>query len=419
MSKYAPKRSSHATRPSLGQRIFDARQERGLTQKELADPDLTASYISHIESGKSRPSLKTLRYLSERLGLPMTYFLSGEEVAQAPNRPTHDVSAAIVEAHILLVAGRYGECVARLAPLIETLPPTAQASVLTLLGRAQIGDGAAQDGLRTLEGARHVARNTDDTESTLGVDVALADAFVRAGQSDTALTAIRPALAAAHTVTDPVLLSRILGVAATVLAQSGEYARVAAMPDEYGDVLGQSQMPTALASALAESAPHYAAALTQYATGLAALADLHLIAGEVKSERNDPTANNAYAAAAQASGLSGDEGLRLRVLVVQLRQAQSDKDAARVAQLVAEVEGRATTITDPTIGVSLALTAAEIAGDAATAAERHYHRAIQLAQKAGNQALSSQARVAYSKALFGWGRTAEALDTLRKATPFH
>ena len=88
-----------------------------------------------------------------------------------------------------------------------------------------------------------------------------------------------------------------------------------------------------------------------------------------------------------------------------------------MAQLVAEVEGRATTITDPTIGVSLALTAAEIAGDDATAAERHYNRAIQLAQKAGNRALSSQVWVAYSRALFEWGRTAEALDTLQKTTP--
>ena len=417
MSKYAPKRSSHAPRPSLGQRIFDARQERGLTQKELADPDLTASYISHIESGKSRPSLKTLRYLSERLGLPMTYFLSGEEVAQANDTPTHDATAAIVEAHILFLAGRYHECAALLAPLIETLPPAAQVSGLTLLGRAQIGDGAAQDGMRTLEGARQTARTANDTESTLLVDVARADAFARAGQADTALSVLRPILAAARSTTDLVRLARIVAVAAAVLGSAGEYVQVGDVAKEYADALGLSQTPAALATALADGAPHYAAALTRFTEGLVALAELHLVAGDVYAERTDPTAQAAYDAALQASVLSDDAGLRVRVRLAQLRQAQKANDNARVAQLVAEIEGRAEVITDPSIGVGLALATAVMAGEDAHNAERHYQRAMGLAQKADNALLVTQAAVAYSRALFEWGRAAEAFDILSKATP--
>ena len=214
----------------------------------------------------------------------MTYFLSGEEAAQANDRPTHNASAAIVEAHIFLLAGRYQECVARLTPLVETLPPAAQASVLTLLGRAQIGDGAVQDGLRTLEEARVAARTADDSESVVAVDIARADAFARAGQSDAALTALRPVLAAAARQADPVRLSRIVAVAAIVLGGVGDYTRVVELSKEYANALGHAQTPTALASALADTAPHYAAALTQYAAGLAALAELHLVVGEVLSE---------------------------------------------------------------------------------------------------------------------------------------
>ena len=78
-------RRTKATFPSsptsLGERFLHARRERGLTQKELAAPTLTASYISHIESGKARPSLKTLAVLAQRLDYPMQHFLAGDTEA--------------------------------------------------------------------------------------------------------------------------------------------------------------------------------------------------------------------------------------------------------------------------------------------------------------------------------------------------
>jgi len=64
---------SHARR--LGRLIREARKARGMTQAALAGDDFTASFISQVERGLTTPSLKSLRIIASRLGLPVRYFL--------------------------------------------------------------------------------------------------------------------------------------------------------------------------------------------------------------------------------------------------------------------------------------------------------------------------------------------------------
>src|SRR3954468_19881969 len=61
----------------LGQRIRAARHERGMSQENLAQPEFTKSYVSAVERGKARPSLKALELMSRRLGIPMPELLTG------------------------------------------------------------------------------------------------------------------------------------------------------------------------------------------------------------------------------------------------------------------------------------------------------------------------------------------------------
>src|SRR5258708_36391023 len=63
----------------LGQRIRAARKGLGLTQQELAEPRFGKAYVSAIERGTVRPSLKALEYLAERLGSPASVLLSAQE----------------------------------------------------------------------------------------------------------------------------------------------------------------------------------------------------------------------------------------------------------------------------------------------------------------------------------------------------
>ena len=59
----------------LGQKLRQARQERGLSQRQLCGELITRNMLSQIENGSARPSMDTLRVLAERLGKPVSYFL--------------------------------------------------------------------------------------------------------------------------------------------------------------------------------------------------------------------------------------------------------------------------------------------------------------------------------------------------------
>jgi transcriptional regulator with XRE-family HTH domain len=52
----------------IGQRIRDLRRSLGMTQSELAGP-YTKSYVSAVENGRAMPSLRTLWFLADRLGV--------------------------------------------------------------------------------------------------------------------------------------------------------------------------------------------------------------------------------------------------------------------------------------------------------------------------------------------------------------
>ena len=64
---------------TLGEKIKQRRRELHLTQAALAGDSITRILISRIESGDVNPSLETLKYLSDRLGLPVGYLLSDED----------------------------------------------------------------------------------------------------------------------------------------------------------------------------------------------------------------------------------------------------------------------------------------------------------------------------------------------------
>jgi transcriptional regulator with XRE-family HTH domain len=61
----------------LGRRIKAARVAAGLTQVQLAAPEISAAYLSRIESGDRRPDLKLLLRFAERTNVPLEQLLVG------------------------------------------------------------------------------------------------------------------------------------------------------------------------------------------------------------------------------------------------------------------------------------------------------------------------------------------------------
>lgn len=68
----------------LGERIRQARQEKGLSQRQLCGKEITRNMLSLIENGSARPSMETLQYLARQLEKPVSWFLD-EQVPVSPN----------------------------------------------------------------------------------------------------------------------------------------------------------------------------------------------------------------------------------------------------------------------------------------------------------------------------------------------
>ena len=58
---------------TLGERIKELRKEQGLTLVNLAGSKITKGMLSLIENNKSNPSIDTLEYLAEKLGVTVSY----------------------------------------------------------------------------------------------------------------------------------------------------------------------------------------------------------------------------------------------------------------------------------------------------------------------------------------------------------
>jgi transcriptional regulator with XRE-family HTH domain len=71
---------------SIGQRVRRLRLARGMTQRQLSAPGVSYAYVSRIESGERLPSLKVLRILARRLGVPLDYLETGARVPAAAER---------------------------------------------------------------------------------------------------------------------------------------------------------------------------------------------------------------------------------------------------------------------------------------------------------------------------------------------
>lgn len=109
----------------LGGRLRQYRQRAGLTQAQLAGDQYTGAYVSALENGLVRASMKALTYLSGRLDVSVEQLLTDRV-------PRWDR----LEADLQLASGDWQTAVDRYTSLIEGKPSRADAAQL-LRGRAE------------------------------------------------------------------------------------------------------------------------------------------------------------------------------------------------------------------------------------------------------------------------------------------
>lgn len=85
----------------LGQRIKSAREEAGLTQRELANLVGLADgqAVSNYERAVTQPTRERLRRISEATRKPLAYFLDGEEDWPDPVGLLRELLDAVAELH--------------------------------------------------------------------------------------------------------------------------------------------------------------------------------------------------------------------------------------------------------------------------------------------------------------------------------
>ncbi|MGI5346786.1 tetratricopeptide repeat protein [Streptomyces sp. CA-250714] len=125
---------------AIGRRVLRLRTERGLTQRELAEPAYTPAYISTLESGRVRPSEAALRHVAARLGT------TPEELATG--RPAHlaaDLRLRLTDARHALATGAPEDAAtlfrALRAEAVEHRLPAEEADALLGLGDCLLESG--------------------------------------------------------------------------------------------------------------------------------------------------------------------------------------------------------------------------------------------------------------------------------------
>ncbi|MFI7613348.1 helix-turn-helix domain-containing protein [Nonomuraea terrae] len=101
------------TSDQVGLRIRTVRRQRGLSQAQLAHPELSDSYVSLIESGKRTPTGAVLELLAQKLDCSLSYLINGVTAEQM-----EDIELALGYARLALENGEVREARTRFTELL-------------------------------------------------------------------------------------------------------------------------------------------------------------------------------------------------------------------------------------------------------------------------------------------------------------
>ena len=121
---------------SLGETLRQARLEAGLSQRALCGDEITRNMLSRIENGAAQPSMRTLQYLADRLGKPMSCFLDEQAVVSSNQK-------VMESARQLYDLGQFDQAVEALKSYAEPDPVyDREKALLTALVRLALAEQA-------------------------------------------------------------------------------------------------------------------------------------------------------------------------------------------------------------------------------------------------------------------------------------
>ncbi|MCF1598731.1 helix-turn-helix domain-containing protein [Streptomyces muensis] len=424
---------------TIGRRVQRLRADRGLTQKQLAEPAYTPAYISTLEAGRVRASDEALRHIAGRLGVAF------EELATG--RPAHlvtDLRLRLTEAHRALATGDAETAAEQYTALLAEAEghgfAEERAAALLGLGECAIDIGELTSARRHFEQAEQVLTEADaplparvpalrgravshylagelryavyllestldelnrgglhDPDALLLLYASVIGPYMDMGAHARAAQAAEYALALAPQAADPALVARMHRSVARTLLAEGRVAEADASLAKAAELYRQLQIRTELANC-------------------------HWMRGYVHAQRGDLASAEVEMREARAMLTAQRAALFTSQVAVELadvlhRRGKSDEAAALLHEVLSEA--RAGQALGPERGAIHAAAAHRLLGIIAEdtrdteTAEEHYVRALSLLERAGAAGDLADLCRLLGDLLRRTGRVEAALDAYR------
>src|SRR5688500_15246458 len=247
-------KSTHVDSPqAVGERLKAAREQAGLSQRQLSFPGCSPAYISRIESGDRIPSLQLLRELGRRLNVSEDYLATG--ATPSPNRAGElaqadialrldelDVAADLYSrllesgaadperadacAGLGQVAFRRGqprEAIGLLEEARDLPDPTRRAAAAETLGRAYAMVGELESAIAVFEGSLREAEARGDDLEVMRFAVLLAYALIDTGNLGRAEELLGRALSLGWNSHDPLVRAKLYWSQSRLHAERNEH----------------------------------------------------------------------------------------------------------------------------------------------------------------------------------------------------
>lgn len=352
-----------AGQESLGQRIRLLRIRKGVSQAQLAYPELSDSYISLIESDKRVPAPSVIELLARKLECSSTYLVSGvsEDVADELRVTLEYAEIALQNGAAVEARTRFGEVLA--SPDAAALPE--------LRHQARWGHALALEAAGELESA--IAELTElSAESSQELD---RDQWAKVHVALSRCLRERGDLGASVQVAEDALRKLAAAGADSTEAAVHLGATLLGSFIERGDLVRARQLAERLieraeriGSVSARMAAYWEAAFVaeirgEYEEGLALAEHALLMLGEVEDGRNLSRLRLAYASLLLRARPAEAERARQMLLQVRGQIAASSAGEIDVAWCLTELARAETTLGRPSEAVELAQEALAVLGD--------------------------------------------------------
>ncbi len=193
---------------TLGERVRVARREKEMSQAELAGSELTKGFISQLENGLVRPSIRSLQVIANRLGKSLDYFLGDEPLSLQKRAEFFQLAAqAAFEQREWKELATIAEDALRLELNVKQ-----RAQFVRWQAQSRIGQGDTEGAFAAAEEVLRTIEEEADAQTVAWVMLVQAQGYANLGQTAAAAQVLERALAIVdrHEVLDVSLRTRLL-----------------------------------------------------------------------------------------------------------------------------------------------------------------------------------------------------------------